>query len=771
MAQITGSSDIGFGDEESENDQFPNANKTKNLKKLGGFHTFGLSLPLIKGIQKKGYKTPTPIQRKTIPFALEGRDVVAMARTGSGKTACFLIPLFEKLKKRAGKNSCGIRALILSPTRELAIQTLKFVKELGKFTGLRSSIVLGGDPMESQFSALHANPDLIVATPGRFLHVCVEMNLRLSSVEYVVFDEADRLFEMGFGEQLQEIIKRLPEARQTLLFSATLPKVLVEFARAGLSDPVLVRLDVESKIPSTLKLSFVSCPSDEKPAALLCLLKHVVSSGNQSIIFAATKHHVEYLHKLLEACDIKSTYIYSDLDPTARKINAAKFQTKKVQMLVVTDVAARGIDIPHLDVVINYNFPAKPKLFVHRVGRCARAGREGHAYSLVSSDETCYLLDLLLFLGRPINLLESGVESKEEDAVGCIPRGLIEEELSRVLQLHETNFDLSSLVKVSSNAYKNYLRSRPGASRESVKRVKEINWSSVGVHPAFTSSSDSSEELKFNFLSQMKQYRPLGTIFEVGQPSTSEVYNVMKIKRNKHNLKILKYHEKVNDKIMETKALSRRPTVSLESCNSDDITSTFSSIVTDKKRKMNTIDDSLQPEKKRIVRDENYIPYKPVDMHTELGLAVNNFNQEASKAVLDLTGDTKDALSKKGRARMIWDKKKKKMVGVNNNSKEGKIKSESGAWIPASFRSGRYDQWVAKTKADADEESEQSDDENSRAKTAQRPTPHTHWGHHNAKMNAKVKSDLKRPEQILKARKMQEKKKRMSQRKKKSKRR
>lgn len=189
---------------------------------------------------------------------MEGKDVVAMARTGSGKTAAFLIPMFERLKTRSAK--AGARALIFSPTRELALQvkcyynllkkpwfyfikfqTLKFVKELGRFTDLKSAVILGGDSMDEQFLALHGNPDIIVATPGRFLHVCVEMNLKLNGIEYVVFDEADRLFEMGLGEQLGLIIERLPDNRQTVLFSATLPKVLVEFAKAGLSDPVLIR--------------------------------------------------------------------------------------------------------------------------------------------------------------------------------------------------------------------------------------------------------------------------------------------------------------------------------------------------------------------------------------------------------------------------------------------------------------------------------------------------------------------------------------------------
>lgn len=185
----------------------------------------------------------------------------------------------------------------------------------------------------------------------------------------MVFDEADRLFEMGFGEQLHEIISRLPESRQTLLFSATLPKVLVEFARAGLGDPVLLRLDVESKLPEELSLAFLTCRPEEKIAVLLVLLKNIIPEKSQTVLFAATKHHVEYLHMILDRAEITNTYIYSDLDPSARKINAAKFGTGKSSVLIVTDVAARGIDIPQLDYVINFNFPAKSKLFVHRVGK------------------------------------------------------------------------------------------------------------------------------------------------------------------------------------------------------------------------------------------------------------------------------------------------------------------------------------------------------------------------------------------------------------------
>ena len=187
---------------------------------------------------------------------MDGKDVVAMARTGSGKTAAFLIPLLEKLKIHAPDKSP--RALVLSPTRELALQTFRFTRELARYTNLNTTIVLGGDRMEDQFQAMHMKPDIIIATPGRLLHVLVEMNLQLSFIEYCVFDEADRLFEMGFGDQLKEIINRMPAARQTLMFSATLPKSMVEFAKAGLSEPTLLRLDVDTKLSENLKVRILT---------------------------------------------------------------------------------------------------------------------------------------------------------------------------------------------------------------------------------------------------------------------------------------------------------------------------------------------------------------------------------------------------------------------------------------------------------------------------------------------------------------------------------
>jgi ATP-dependent RNA helicase DDX54/DBP10 len=323
------------------NDTNVESGPTKKPKKSGGFQSMGLSWQVLKSVLNSGYKIPTPIQRKAIPEILLGKDVVAMARTGSGKTAAFLIPMFQRLQKSKPNN--GPRALVMSPTRELALQTFKFTKQLGKYTDLKAAVILGGDKIEDQFNTIHENPDIIIATPGRFLHIILEMNLRLQTVEYVVFDEADRLFEMGFKEQLDEILHKLKQDnRQTLLFSATLPQSLVEFAKAGLQQPMLIRLDIESKLSENLKLAYVQCRHDDKLALLHVLLKKISIDSKQTIIFVSTRHHVEFIKDLLIDLGYSVTYVYSSLDQAARKINIAKFQNKLCDILVVTDIAARG---------------------------------------------------------------------------------------------------------------------------------------------------------------------------------------------------------------------------------------------------------------------------------------------------------------------------------------------------------------------------------------------------------------------------------------------
>lgn len=264
--------------------ELSNANKAKN----GSFASFGLSKLVLSNISKKGYRQPTPIQRKTIPLLMQNRDVVGMARTGSGKTAAFLLPLIEKLKTHSAK--IGIRAIILSPSRELATQTHKEFKEFSRGSDLRSLLLIGGDSLEDQFGAMVNNPDVVIATPGRFLHLKVEMRLDLSSIEYMIYDEADRLFEMGFAEQLNELLASLPEKRQSMLFSATLPRNLVDFAKAGLINPVLVRLDAETKVSDQLEMCFFSTKKNEREANLLSILQDVIKMPT------ATKEQLDKLN-------------------------------------------------------------------------------------------------------------------------------------------------------------------------------------------------------------------------------------------------------------------------------------------------------------------------------------------------------------------------------------------------------------------------------------------------------------------------------------------
>uniref|UniRef100_A0A673M3K0 RNA helicase n=1 Tax=Sinocyclocheilus rhinocerous TaxID=307959 RepID=A0A673M3K0_9TELE len=706
--------------------------QNKKKKKSGGFQSMGLSYPVYKGVMKKGYKVPTPIQRKTIPVILDGKDVVAMARTGSGKTAAFLVPMFEKLK--APQAQTGARALVLTPTRELALQTMKFTREvctvaavlllitcsrvhsvcvcvcvcvfqLGKFTGLKTALILGGDSMDDQFAALHENPDIIIGTPGRLMHVIQEMNLKLQAVEYVVFDEADRLFEMGFAEQLQEIIRRLPDMRQTLLFSATLPKMIVEFARAGLTEPVLIRLDVDTKLSDQLKLSFFHLRLDDKPALLLHLLRNVVKPQEQTVVFVATKHHVEYLKELLMVEGIECAYIYSALDQTARKINIGRFVHRKAMVLVVTDVAARGIDIPLLDNVINYNFPSKSKLFLHRVGRVARAGRGGTAFSLVCSDEVPFLYDLHLFLGRPVQLALLEHTPDADGVFGRVPQSVLDDEESQLLTAHENSLDLQNLRRISENAYKQYLKSRPNPAAESIKRARNTELSSMAVHPVLGSGLEPMELDRLLMVDSIKGYKAKSTIFEINSNNKSSASGVMRAKRSRDDRLLDKFSKARAERIVESAVPAVTRTE--EEQEHEELQTVFSEVVGGKKRKQdNEVDGPKSKQNKKSGKDEEfYIPYRPKDFNSERGLSLGgdggSFEQQASSAVLDLMGDESNTLNQ-NKSLMKWDRKRKRFVrDMGKEDKNKKIRTESGQVVNSKKRKKSfYEEWKKKYKID-----------------------------------------------------------------------
>uniref|UniRef100_A0A4W5KMM3 DEAD (Asp-Glu-Ala-Asp) box polypeptide 54 n=1 Tax=Hucho hucho TaxID=62062 RepID=A0A4W5KMM3_9TELE len=320
---------------------------------------------------------------------------------------------------------------------------------------------------------------------------------------------------------------------QTLLFSATLPKLLVEFARAGLTEPVLIRLDVDSKLSELLKLSFFHLRMDDKPALLLHLLRNVAKPQEQTVVFVATKHHVEYLKELLSSEGVECAYIYSALDQTARKINIGKFVHRKAMVLIVTDVAARGIDIPLLDNVINYNFPSKAKLFLHRVGRVARAGRGGAAYSLVCTDEIPFVYDLHLFLGRPLQLATPAHQQESDGVFGRVPQSILDDEESQLITAHENSHDLQNLRRIADNAYKQYIKSRPMPSPESFKRVKNTELPSMAVHPLLGSGLEKMELERLQMVDCIKGYKARATIFEINSNSKTNASVVMRAKRSR----------------------------------------------------------------------------------------------------------------------------------------------------------------------------------------------------------------------------------------------
>jgi ATP-dependent RNA helicase DDX54/DBP10 len=472
-----------------------------------------------------------------------------------GKTAAFLIPLFEKLKEHSGK--LGIRAVILSPTRELAMQTHSVAKQLSHFTNLRLCLIVGGSSMNQQFEALSNEPDIIIATPGRLMHHLIEVKFSLKNVDFLVFDEADRLFELGFAFQLHEILKKVGETRQTALFSATLPKQLVEFTRAGLNNPEIVRLDVENKISPNLRVTFYTMRKEEKYAALLYTIRDIINNPNtagpsnpenvsttpsttnkgnvnnnssqQTLIFAATRHQVEFLNSLLSAAGISCTPVYGQLDQDARKLNIAKFRNRKVDIMIVTDVAARGIDIPLLDNVINFDFPCKPKLFVHRVGRVARAGRSGTAYSFVSPDELPYMIDLHLFLARPLQNSVQNPADYDPNSVyyGNLPRESLRNDHISVQKIIIEQ-DLGRQLETADRAYGLYYKTRGSASNSSAQRVKELP--AIDLHPQFAKNATETELQTEDYLKNIKNYKNSRTIFEV----LDHKHGIMQKKRAAH---------------------------------------------------------------------------------------------------------------------------------------------------------------------------------------------------------------------------------------------
>ncbi len=377
------------------------------------FEPLGLRAELLKAVEGEGYTEPTPIQAKTIPVILEGRDVMAGAQTGTGKTAAFTLPMLEILSRtRREHKGRAPRALVLAPTRELAAQVGESVRTYGRNLRLRAAIVYGGVGINPQIDELRRGVDILVATPGRLLDHAGQRTVNLSEVEILVLDEADRMLDMGFIHDIRRVLKLLPGKRQNLLFSATYNDEVKRLADGLLDEPAVI----EAARRNTAAEAVTQVVHPVGRTRKRELLTHLVKSGDwrQALVFTRTKHGANRLAEQLLKDGINSTAIHGNKSQSARTRALSQFKNGSVRVLVATDIAARGLDIESLPHVVNYDLPNIPEDYIHRIGRTGRAGAGGAALSLVSADEREYLANIQRLLGRKIPVEE--VPGFQQDA-------------------------------------------------------------------------------------------------------------------------------------------------------------------------------------------------------------------------------------------------------------------------------------------------------------------------------------------------------------------
>ena len=367
------------------------------------FSKLGLSDQLVQGILATGYTAPTAIQTRAIPLAVAGRDIIGCAQTGTGKTAAFVLPLLHHLTKSSGHpGHRTVRALVLTPTRELAQQGEDFVTMYGRFTTLQSLAVFGGVNMENQIKRLHRGVDIVIATPGRLLDHINRKTIDLSHVEVLVLDEADRMFDMGFINDVKTIIGRVPAKRQTLLFSATMSKEVKALVASIQHNPELIEIGEQQRPATSVRQSFYSVEQDVK----LRLLLHILQSDklDSVLVFSRTKHGADKISRRLEKSGVKSIAIHANRTQAQRQRALAGFKQRHYSVLVATDIAARGIDVEGISHVINFDTPAFAEDYIHRIGRTGRAAMSGEAITFVSNQERKYLKAIEYFVSKKYEL-------------------------------------------------------------------------------------------------------------------------------------------------------------------------------------------------------------------------------------------------------------------------------------------------------------------------------------------------------------------------------
>ena len=369
------------------------------------FEELGLSEPLLRAVASEGYSTPTPIQAEAIPHVLAGRDVLGCAQTGTGKTAAFALPILHRLSETAQPPRARgrrIRVLVLSPTRELACQIGDSFKAYGQHTNLRHTVVYGGVGQRPQVQSLQRGVDVLIATPGRLCDLMNQGFIDLGSVEIFVLDEADRMLDMGFLPDLKRVIARLPRERQTVFFSATMPEPIERLANAILRDPARVRIAPVKATTELIEQSVYFVAQPHKPKLLASFLAK--SEVGRVLIFTRTKHGADKVARQLNLSGVKAEAIHGNKSQNARQRTLASFKANHLQVLVATDLAARGLDVDGISHVVNYDLPHEPETYVHRIGRTGRAGATGIAVSFCDNDERKHLMAIERLIRKRLNV-------------------------------------------------------------------------------------------------------------------------------------------------------------------------------------------------------------------------------------------------------------------------------------------------------------------------------------------------------------------------------
>lgn len=362
-------------------DNVPKSRKLGSLNKLTMFHELGISEKIMKSIQAMGFEEATPIQAETIPVTLKGKDLIGQAQTGTGKTAAFGIPMIERM----GVNNPSIQGIVVAPTRELAIQVAEELNRIGQFKGVKALPIYGGQDINRQIRALKKRPQIIVGTPGRLIDHINRKTIRLQGIQIVVLDEADEMLNMGFIEDIESILKEVPAQRQTLLFSATMPEPIRKIAENFMSDPVLVKVKAKEMTVPNIEQYYIEVQEKKKFDVLTRLLD--MESPELAIVFGRTKRRVDELSDALNSRGYAAEGIHGDLTQAKRSSVLKKFKAGTIEVLVATDVAARGLDISGVTHVYNFDIPQDPESYVHRIGRTGRAGKTGLAYTFVTPRE------------------------------------------------------------------------------------------------------------------------------------------------------------------------------------------------------------------------------------------------------------------------------------------------------------------------------------------------------------------------------------------------